>query len=203
MLEAALAAPARMAELAGTFTVHVPLGQTGATSVFLVRDEGSVGRLLRLKVWRSRAPDDFLRRFGELQQQLADWRHPIVALPVAAYVDAEGRPAVLTEFRQGVPISDSVRSGLDPRQALVSLRPLIEAVRTAHSSGLVHGSLVAGNIIVHPRTRMAHLLDFGLAAVVSAVTDRPAPVASDRDRLAALVRTLRGRRGGPAAPGRL
>jgi serine/threonine protein kinase len=187
LLEAGLASPVRTGELTGTFTIHVPLGGNVSTSVYLVRDED--GRLLRLKVWRSPAPLDFLARFRQLQQRLGGWRHPCVALPLAAYVDAAGCPAVLTEFRQGVPIMESVRSGLDPRQALASVRPLIDVVRTAHARGLVHGSMVAGNVIVHSETGVAHLLDFGLAAVVSPLTS--ASASGDRDGIAALVSGVR------------
>jgi len=205
LLEAALATPVRTGDLTGAFTIHLPLGDSVSASVFLVRDEGPDGRLLRLKVWRSPAPLDFLARFRELQQQLGDWRDELVALPLAAYVDAAGCPAVLTEFRQGIPIMEGVRAGgLAPQQAVAMLRPLIDVVRVAHTRGLVHGSMVAGNVIAHPGTGVAHLLDFGLAAVASPITGPSALAADDRDGLAALVRAVRGcRRIPPSGRARL
>jgi len=205
LLEAALASPVRTGDLTWTFTVHLPLGESESASVFLVREGGRDGRLLRLKVWRSPAPLDFLERFRELEQKLGAWRHARVALPLAAYVDDMGRPAVLTEFKQGISVMEAVRAGgLTPEQAVAMVRPLIEVVRTAHRRGLVHGSMVAGNVIAHPVTGMAHLLDFGLAAVAAPVTDRAAPASDDRDGLAALVRAVRGcRRHPPAGHARL
>lgn len=193
LLEAALATPGRTGDPTGAFTIHLPLGDSRSASVFLVRDEGPDGRLLRLKVWRSPAPLDFLARFRELQQRLGDWRDARVSPPLAAYVDAAGCPSVLTEFRQGVPIMEAVRAGgLTPQQALATLGPLVEVICTAHTRGLVHGSLVSGNVIAHPGTGEAHLLDFGLAAVASPVIHRPAAASDDRDGLAALVRAVRG-----------
>lgn len=205
LLEAALASPVRIGDLTWTFTVHLPLGESESASVFLVREEGRDGRLLRLKVWRSPAPVDFLERFRELEQKLGDWGHACVAQPLAAYVDVLGRPAVLTEFRQGISIMEAVRTGgLTPEQAVAMVRPLIEVVRTAHRRGLVHGSVVAGNVIAHPVTGVAHLLDFGLGAVASPAIDRAAPASDDRDGLAALVRAVRRcRRHAPAGHGRL
>lgn len=193
LLEAALATPVRTGDLPGEVTIHLPLGESVSASVFLVRNEAPDGRLLRLKVWRSPAPPDFLARFRELRQQLGDWRHPRVALPLAAYVDVTGRPAVLTEFRQGIPIMEAVGTGaLTPQQAVAMLRPLVEVVRIAHTRGLAHGSMVAGNVIAHPGTGVAHLLDFGLATVASPITACLASAPGDRDGLAALVRAVRG-----------
>lgn len=204
LLEAALATPNHAADLTGAFTIQVPIGESVSASVFLVRNEAADGRLLRLKVWRSPAPLDFLDRFRELRQQLAEWRHPCVALPLAAFVDASGRPAVLTEFRQGAPILEAVTSGaLTPQQAVAMLGPLIEAVRLAHARRLAHGSMVAGNVIAHRGTDVAHLLDFGLATVASPGAAREASAQDDRDGLATLVRAVRARRQPPAGHTRL
>jgi serine/threonine protein kinase len=192
LLEAALATPDHAGDLTGTFTIQVPLGERVSASVFLVRTEAPERRLLRLKVWRWPAPPDFLDRFRELRQQLGDWRHPCVALPLAAYVDATGRPAVLTEFRQGIPIMEAVGTRVfTPRQAVAMLRPLVEAVRSAHARGLAHGSMGAGNVIAHRGTDAAHLLDFGLTTVASPVTARAVSASADRAGLAALLRAVR------------
>lgn len=199
LLEAALATPDHTGDLTGTFTIQVPLGESVSASVFLVRTEAPERRLLRLKVWRSPAPPDFLDRFRELRQQVGDWRHPCVTLPLAAYVDATGRPAVLTEFRQGIPIMEAVRTrAFTPRQAVAMLRPLVEAVRSAHARGLAHGSMVAGNVIAHPGTGVAHMLDFGLAVLASPSTAHAASASGDRAGLAALIRTVRACRHPPS-----
>lgn len=199
LLEAALSTPARAGNLTGSLTIHVPLGESVSSSVVLVRTEGAYRRVLRLKVWRSPAPLDFLDRFQELRQQLDDWRHPRVALPLAAYVDVMGCPAVLTEFRQGIPIIEAVRTGaLTRQQAMAMLRPFVEALRTAHARDLVHGSMVAGNVIAHPGTGVAHMLDFGLAVLASPSAAHAASASGDRAGLAALIRAVRACRRPPS-----
>lgn len=200
LIEAALATPVGTGDLTGTFTIHLPLGESVSASVFLVREEGPDGRLLRLKVWRSPAPPDFLARFRQLQQQLGEWCHPCVALPLAAYVDTAGCPAVLTEFRQGIPIIEAIGTGgLSPQLAATMLQSLIEVVRIAHTRGLVHGSMVTGNVIAHSGDGVAHLLDFGLTAVALPITDRPAAASDDRQGLAAILRAVRSCRRHPPA----
>jgi tRNA A-37 threonylcarbamoyl transferase component Bud32 len=74
---------------------------------------------------------------------------------------------------------------------LALLRPLLEVIRASHARGLAHGSMVAGNVIVQARSASAHLLDFGLAAVVASMTDQAALISADLDGLTALERTVR------------
>jgi serine/threonine-protein kinase len=176
------------------FTVQVPLGIGAQASVFLVRESRRGGRLLRLKRWQAAVDNGFLLRFAALRDRLAGWRHGGVARPLAAWLDEEGRPAVLSEFVQGIPIMRAVSSGeLTGAKALDLIRPVGETLRTAHAEGLAHGSVVGGNIVVQPRTGEAYLLDFGMAAVCSPASGHVASVASDRQHMAALLRTIRRR----------
>ena len=128
----------------GILTIQLPLGSSASASVWLVRDESSAeDRMLRLKTWRTPAPIDFLARAAQLQARLEDWDHPRVARVVASWLDEAGRPAVLSEFRQGVPILDAVSSGvLDSVRARARLSALLGALRAAHARGLAHGSVV-------------------------------------------------------------
>jgi serine/threonine protein kinase len=148
-------------------TIHVPLGRTAVTAVYLVRREGPSPRLLRLKIWRRTAGVQFLSRFHHLQKELEAWSAEDVDRPLAASLDAAGCPSVLTEFRQGLPIVDRVRSGrLDPDQAIALLKPITALIAQAHTRGLVHGSIVAGNVIVDAESGRARLLDFGLTPLL-------------------------------------
>jgi len=193
LLEEALAPTPPLAQPDGTITIHVPLGRTVSSSVFLVRGDGPVVRLLRLKTWHAAAPEDFTERFERLQRQLSEWHHEAIPVPLAASVDAAGRPSVLSEFHQGVPIVDRVEAGgLAPAEAEACLTRLLAATHDGHERGLVHGSIVSGNIIVAARCTLAYLLDFGHAALV-APEGADAPTASDDyagfDRLIRAVRT--------------
>lgn len=180
-------------------TIQVPLGSTDSASVFLVRAETSDRRLMRLKRWHGPAPRQFLAGFEPLTAQLTDWNHEDVPLPVSAGVDAAGRAWVLSEFRQGVPILDGVKTRrLHAEAAAAVLSRLLATVRTAHTRGLMHGSIVPGNVIVDQQSGAAYLLDFGLAALFAGAMDVPALVRSDLAGFAALERALAC--GQPAAP---
>src|SRR3954464_14091632 len=150
LLEDALA-PVQPDEPAATkdLTIQVPLGRTATGAVYLVRREGASPRLLRLKTWHRAAGVQFLSRFHQLQTQLQSWAAEDVDRLLAPSLDAAGCPSVLTEFRQGLPIVDRVRSGrLDPADAVALLKPIVARIAQAHARGLFHGSLVAGNVVV-------------------------------------------------------
>ena len=173
------------------FTIQVPLGATDASTVFLATGEWPWRRLLRLKTWRRRAPVDFARRFAALQSALERMHDEAIVMPLAAWTDAEGRPCVLTEFRQGLPLLDCVESGrLAPGDARDALRVLQGKTGAAHGRGLAHGSIGPGNVFWR-RDGSGFLLDFGLAPAIT--TDEP-PIPwprSDVAGFASLERLLR------------
>ena len=160
--------------------IQVPLGGSPSASVFLARREGRDPRLLRLKIWHAPAPPDFLDRFQDLQARLAAWPQAAIPAPLAARVDAAGCPSVVSEFRQGTPILDRVRSGgLDATAALASLRAITDVILAAHGRGLVHGSVVAGNVLVGRGSTSLFLVDFGLAPLLAGLEDHGSTAADD------------------------
>ena len=139
--------------------------ESPSASVFLVKAEGPPLRLLRLKTWSQAgasrvplaisSPAGAAAKSGLRKASCLCWR--------PAWTP-RGCPSVLSEFRQGVPLLDRVRSGrLDPEEAIACLTRLRELATSAHARGLVHGSIVPGNVIVQPDSASAYLLDFGLA----------------------------------------
>ena len=118
-------------------TICLPLGATARASVFLVREGAASPRLLRLKVWHAPAAPGFLDRFDDLRIRLERWRGSPIALPLAAFLDPAGCPAVLSEFRQGVQILDAVRTrSIKSGSAWTSIRPVIDVLRAIHAEGL-------------------------------------------------------------------
>ena len=147
---------------------------------------------MRLKVWRTQAPSGFLERFRQLYAQLGTWAERSIVLPLEAGIDADGRPWVLTEFRQGVTLLDRVRSGrLAPDVARVLLAQLRKATEAAHRRGLIHGSVVPGNILVETSGTSTGLLDFGLGPLLLEPHDgRGLSEATDQGGFLSLDRTL-------------
>ena len=173
-------------------TICLPLGATARASVFLVREGAASPRLLRLKVWHAPAAPGFLDRFDDLRTRLERWRGSPIALPLAASLDPAGCPAVLSEFRQGVPILVGVRARRrEARSAWTSIRPVIDVLRAVHKEGLSHGALVSGNVLVEPGSGTTHVVDFGIAAVLDPTLDTASLMGADRDGLAALGRAIR------------
>ena len=192
LVEEALApALARPPQVMARFTIQMPLGVTDESSVFLAAGEWPWRRLLRLKTWRHRAPVDFLRRFAALQAALERVHDDAIVMPLAAWTDAQDCPCVLTEFRQGLPLLDCVKSRrLAPDDARAALRVLVEKIGAAHRRGLAHGSIVPGNVFWRPDGSV-FLLDFGLLPAITA-GEPPIPWArSDLAGFAALERSLR------------
>jgi serine/threonine protein kinase len=174
------------------FTIQMPLGESVSGSVFLVRGEHPDLRFLRLKTWRRLAAPGFLARFQQLREQLEGWDCEAIVPPLTAGIDAAGCPWMLSGFRQGVPILDRVKSGrLDPEDACARLTPLVELTHRAHARGLVHGSIVPGNVIIPPDSAAACLLDFGLAPLFEVPGNEVAFASGDLAGFAALARTLR------------
>jgi serine/threonine protein kinase len=173
-------------------TIQIPLGESASASVFLVKGEHPDLRFLRLKTWRRPAAPGFLARFQQLREQLEAWDCDAIVPPLAASIDATGCPSVLSGFRQGVPIVDRVKSGrLDPEDACARLTPLVELTHRAHARGLVHGSIVPGNVIIPPDSAAACLLDFGLAPLFAVPGSDAAFASGDLAGFDALARTLR------------
>ena len=192
LLEAALApAEPEDAAIGGSFTILVPLGESKAASVFVVREDGGAPGLLRLKRWRTPAPAEFLEQFRQLRRQLEDWRTAAIVRPVHAWVDEMGCPAVITEFRQGMPLIDCVRSGqLHPDRARSALRHVRELLDEAHERGLAHGSVVPGNVLNGRPGEPPFLLDFGLASLLQGPRVPSRWAAADREGLAQIEEQL-------------
>jgi tRNA A-37 threonylcarbamoyl transferase component Bud32 len=124
---------------------------------------------------------------------------PAIVPPVAACLDAAGCPAVLSAFRRGLPIVQSVRARLLRADlALALLDSLGQTLDRWHRAGLAHGSLVAGNVLVEPDGSAAFLVDFGLAALFGQTSGAEA-AAMDRAGLNALASVLRTSRPTPIA----
>lgn len=186
LLEAAFAPPQGTETAAGgRFTIQLPLGESEAAQVFLVRDDPASARLLRLKRWRSPPPAGFIDGFERLKARLQEWCPPAILLPVAAWVDATGCPSVVTGFRQGMPLLESVMSGwLDPERAHAGLQQLEQILDAAHQRGLAHGSIVPGNVFSARPDGGMYLLDFGLAILLSGPRAPTDWATADREGLA-------------------
>jgi eukaryotic-like serine/threonine-protein kinase len=109
------------------------------------------------------ATRDAVRRFAEERQTLASLDHPSISKLLDGGTTRDGRPYLVMELVEGVPIDaycESHHLDLESRQRLF-LR-VCEAVHHAHRNLVVHRDLKPANILVTPEGD-PKLLDFGIA----------------------------------------
>ena len=185
LLEQALAPPT-----VRDLIIQVPLGHSADASVFLVRQDAPSPALLRLKVWRRPAHAGFLEAVTELTRILEELAEPEIVPPLTACLDATGCPAVLSAFKQGLPVLHAVHSGaLTPAAAIGLLESVASALRRCHAVDFAHGSLVPGNVMASPDGTAAFLVDFGLGPLLRGAS--PGSAAADAAGLAALAAAVR------------
>ncbi len=112
----------------------------------------------------------FRRRFIKERKILAALEHPHIARLLDGGIDADGRPFLVMEYVDGVPLDQFVSAGNPTKQArLLLFRQVCQAVRYLHASLVAHGDLKPSNILVNTAGEVK-LLDFGAAKLLAADT---------------------------------
>jgi serine/threonine-protein kinase len=157
----------------GPYRVEALVGEGGMGEVYRAeRVDGGYRQTVALKVLRpGYVAADAVRRFRVERQVLARLVHPGIAAIYDGGALADGRPYLVLQFVDGVPITaycDAHRLGVRDRLRLVCR--VAEAVQFAHGHLVVHRDLKPSNILVDaggaPR-----LLDFGIAKLLDAWPD--------------------------------
>ncbi|MCG8458562.1 MAG: serine/threonine-protein kinase, partial [Holophagales bacterium] len=144
------------------------LGAGGMGSVFLAeRADAEVDRRVAIKLLRggSEVPA-VLRRFRAERQILAGFEHPNIARMYDAGTTADGRPYMVMEYVDGVPIDRYCRQqGLGVHERLRLFRKVCAAVSYAHRKLVIHRDLKPSNVLVDASGE-PKLLDFGIAKIL-------------------------------------
>ena len=160
--------PSRPNEIAG-YRLLQPLGQGAISVVYLALCEGDAYRQrVAIKLIRSEIDDpSAIRRFLSERQILAQLEHPNIARLLGGGDAEDGRPYLVMEYIDGLPITDYCdRQQLDVEARLRLFLDVCCAVQHAHQSLLVHRDLKPGNILV-TADGMVKLLDFGIAKILA------------------------------------
>jgi WD40 repeat protein len=147
----------------GRFEVLVEIGAGAFGTVYKARDP-QLDRVVALKVPRAgQAPDgEHLERFLREARSAAQLRHPAI-VPIHEVGQHDGTPYLVSEFVQGVTLSDVLtakRPGF--REAPELIARLADALEYAHSQGVVHRDVKPSNVLL-AEDGTAFLTDFGLA----------------------------------------
>lgn len=165
------------------------LRRGGQGIVYSAKQE-STGRRVAVKVLLDQSTS--LKQQGRFQREIglvASFQHPNIVRIHDSGLTQEGRPYLVMEFIDGLPVNEYIISNKPSVRTVVELfRDITVAVSYAHQRGVIHRDLKPANIRVsNDRSRNAssdsaggrpHVLDFGLAKVIdpTAYVESPPPL---------------------------
>ncbi|MGH8253150.1 MAG: protein kinase domain-containing protein [Steroidobacteraceae bacterium] len=152
--------------LLGGWRITGRIGHGGMGEVYeAVRAQGDFDQHVAIKVLRREAQAE-LERFHAERRMLARLEHPAIARLLDGGVTPDGRPYMVMEYVQGLPITQycaSINADLATRLHL--LVQVCEAMAYAHSNLIVHRDLKPSNILVTAGGQVK-VLDFGIAKLL-------------------------------------
>ncbi len=152
----------------GPYRLTRVLGVGGMGVVYLgARDDGAFDRQVAVKVLRRGVnPIGVMARFKQERQILASLSHGAIAQMIDGGTTEDGRPALVMEYVDGVPIdryAEEAGLGVEDRIQLILL--VADAVEYAHRHMVVHRDLKPSNLLV-TKDGAVKLLDFGIAKLL-------------------------------------
>src|SRR5688572_14699961 len=156
----------------GSYEVIDRLGSGGMDEVYRARDT-RLGRTVALKVLRTGADPDLLRRLDREARAASALNHPNIVhiYDVGESASGAGAHYVVMEMVEGETLRQRLRPGPLPMTELLELgAQLADGLAKAHRAGIVHRDLKPENVMVTP-DGVLKIVDFGLAKVL------PAPLA--------------------------
>jgi tetratricopeptide (TPR) repeat protein len=166
LVERSAPAPARV----GAYRIIHEIGRGGMGAVYLAeRADGHFEQQVAIKLIDETSDDDpHHRRFLAERQILAGLVHPHIARLLDGGVTEDGRPYLVMEYVDGLPITDWCdQHRLDLRARLTLFSDVCAAVQHAHQKLVIHRDIKPSNILVS-RDGRVHLLDFGIAELIHA-----------------------------------
>lgn len=157
-------------ESLGPYRLLHRIGSGGMGSVYLgLRADDAYQQRVAVKILRSDLDhDELIRRFRRERQILAHLDHPNIAKLLDGGTTPDGRPYLVMEYVEGLPIDaycQQAELGIPARLRLFV--KVCAAVHLAHQSLVVHRDLKPANILVTAEGE-PKLLDFGIAKLLAA-----------------------------------
>jgi protein kinase-like protein len=153
----------------GSYEVIDRLGSGGMGEVYRARDT-RLGRMVALKVLRSGADPDLLRRLEREARAASALNHPNIVhiYDVGESASAAGAHYVVMELVEGETLRQRLRPGPLPMSEVLDLgAQLADGLAKAHRAGIVHRDLKPENVMV-TADGLLKIVDFGLAKVRAA-----------------------------------
>lgn len=150
----------------GPYSTQEKLGSGGTGEVYLAHDN-RLGRRVALKLLDPGLIDDSVSRTRFLREArlASSLDHPNICT-IHEVGEAEGRPFIAMQYIEGKTLRQVVGGKPLALDSLLSISlQVADALDAAHTQGIVHRDIKAGNIIVTPQGQ-AKVLDFGLAKLL-------------------------------------
>jgi eukaryotic-like serine/threonine-protein kinase len=144
------------------------IARGGLATVYLAhRDDGEFAQLGAFKVLRRGLDtDDLVSRFRAERQILSSLEHPSIARILDGGALPDGRPYLVLEYLDGLPITEYCRSrNVDLAGRLRLMIRVLRALHHAHRHLVVHRDVKPSNILVADEGDVK-LLDFGIAKLL-------------------------------------
>src|SRR6059058_1929347 len=142
------------------------LGVGGQGTVYKATD-GKLGRTVVVKVLPAEltAREANLKRFEREARLASSLDHPNICT-IFDLDEIEGVHFIAMQYVEGKNVRDLVNGRpLDLRSALSIAIQVADALAAAHSRGIIHRDIKAGNVMVTPAGQVK-ILDFGLAKLL-------------------------------------
>lgn len=148
----------------GAWLLGEPLGEGGMGLVFSAeRDDGHYRQRAAVKLLRGWSGHEGLARLARERQILASLNHPHIARLLDGGTTPAGRPYLVMEFVDGLPIDAHAEArGLGLNGRLGLFEAVCDAVAHAHARLVIHCDIKPGNVLVN-HDGQVKLLDFGIA----------------------------------------
>ena len=159
--------PEEIARLFPQFEILGCLGRGGMGAVYRAR-QPKLDRFVALKVLAPERKGDsqFAERFAREARALARLNHPDI-VAVHDFGEAGGYPYLVMEYVDGLSLRQLLQRGkLAPKEALVIVPKICEALQFAHQQGIVHRDIKPENILVDKLGRVK-IADFGIAKILA------------------------------------
>jgi serine/threonine protein kinase len=147
----------------GKFELLQQVGVGAFGTVYKARDP-QLDRVVAIKIPRAgnlAGQEDF-DRFLREARSIAQLRHPGI-IPIHEAGQTDGTPYLVSEFVEGVTLSDLLTTRLPTFPESVQLTAAVaDALQYAHNHGVVHRDVKPSNIILSEDNK-PRLMDFGLA----------------------------------------
>ncbi len=153
----------------GPYRIVREIARGGMGAVYLAeRADDQYRRQVAIKLIRGDMDSEFvLRRFRNERQILAALDHPNIARLFDGGTTSDGRPYLVMEHVEGLPINTYCdQHELNVKERLELFQQACAAIHYAHQRQVIHRDIKPSNILV-TKEGVPKLLDFGIAKVLA------------------------------------